>query len=120
MSPLVERVTNSFPQVQRTVACAYSGWMSVFMVDTSVGPRTSSACDTERVVLLVGLVDVGPRVHQRFEPLAAHAARAGEEDVDRRAGCQRDDARAADQGAVAQERHVEPARGFLAAVHDDR
>jgi len=27
----VERVSNSLPQVQRTRATTYSGWMSVFM-----------------------------------------------------------------------------------------
>jgi hypothetical protein len=32
MSPFVERVLNSLPQVQRTVASTYSGWISVFIV----------------------------------------------------------------------------------------
>jgi hypothetical protein len=32
----VERVTNSFPQVHRTVASTYSGWISVFMAIRSV------------------------------------------------------------------------------------
>src|SRR3954449_7799320 len=41
MSPLVERVTNSFPQVQRTLATVYSGWISVFMALFSLGGRTS-------------------------------------------------------------------------------
>lgn len=36
MSPFVERVVKTLPHVQRTVASTYSGWISVFMVYSSV------------------------------------------------------------------------------------
>src|SRR5687768_5001624 len=78
MSPLVERVTNSFPQVQRTVASAYSGWMAVFMVPRSVGRRTSSADRAPGVVLLVGLVDLRARVDDRLDRRPRRAAGSGQ------------------------------------------
>src|SRR3954451_14926289 len=103
MSPLVERVTNSFPQVQRTVASAYSGWMSVFMVPTSVGPWTSSTGDAQRVVLLVGLVDLGARIDDRLERFTRRTAPARKEHVHARAGRPRGHPSAVDRGPPAPE-----------------
>src|SRR6478609_7325436 len=40
MSPDVERVTHSFPQVHRTLTSLYSGWMSVFMAHPILGGHT--------------------------------------------------------------------------------
>src|SRR4051794_3674574 len=75
MSPFVERVTNSFPHVQRTVASVYSGWISVFMVPLSLGrPSTRYG---EHVAVLVGLVDLVQRVGLRGDQLALHARRRG-------------------------------------------
>src|SRR4051794_27478324 len=73
MSPLVERVTNSFPQVQRTVASAYSGWISVFMALTRIVASTRGG---ERVVLLVGLVDLRARIGDRLQLLTGRARHA--------------------------------------------
>src|SRR5262245_4288975 len=77
MSPFVERVTNSFPHVQRTVASVYSGWISVFMVPTSVGNRSTR--DAEHVAVLVGLVDLVQRIDLRGDQLARHAGGSGGE-----------------------------------------
>src|SRR4051812_44756505 len=71
MSPFVERVTNSFPHVQRTVASVYSGWISVFMVPLIVGNRSTRL--TEYVAVLVGLVDLVERIGLRGDQLARHA-----------------------------------------------
>src|SRR3954454_23213438 len=71
MSPFVERVTNSFPHVQRTVASMYSGWISVFMVPTSVGNRSTR--DAEDVAVLVGLVDLIERIDLRGDQRAGGA-----------------------------------------------
>src|SRR3954452_16434257 len=85
MSPLVERVTTSFPQVQRTVASAYSGWISVFMALTRIVASTRGA---ERVVLLVGLVDLPARIGDRLELLTGRARRTGDDHGGRGAGRQ--------------------------------
>src|SRR3954451_9667475 len=82
MSPLVERVTNSFPQVQRTVACAYSGWISVFMALTRI---VASTRGSERVVLLVGLVDLRARIGDRLQLLTGRARHPRDHDGRRRA-----------------------------------
>src|SRR5215471_2870578 len=77
MSPFVERVTNSFPHVQRTVASVYSGWISVFMVPLSVGNRSTG--HAEYVSVLVGLVDLVERIDLRGDQLARHAGGSGGE-----------------------------------------
>src|SRR5436190_19292418 len=86
MSPLVERVTNSFPHVQRTVASTYSGWIAVFMVPTSVGlkrraSRGRSADDAQDVIVLVGLVHRGARVDHDGDLLAGRAGRPRDDHV---------------------------------------
>src|SRR5262249_21078672 len=78
MSPFVERVTNSFPHVQRTVASVYSGWISVFMVPLSVGNRSTRL--TEHVAVLVDLVDLVQRIGLGGDQLAGHAGGSGGED----------------------------------------
>src|SRR5687768_280055 len=78
MSPFVERVTNSFPQVQRTLTSMYSGWIAVFMVLLSVGLRTRSADGAQGVVELVGLVDLRARVGDGLQRRPGRAAATGQ------------------------------------------
>src|SRR5690349_11293984 len=87
MSPFVERVTNSFPHVQRTVASVYSGWISVFMVPISVGNRSTG--HAEHVAVLVRLVDLVERINLRGDQLARDAGgRGGQHGADLRARIQ--------------------------------
>src|SRR4051794_5763257 len=90
MSPLVERVSNTFPHVQRTVATAYSGWISVFMMSPIVdgfvararGWRSASAGAREaELVRLVALVDDVARVSRHRQRVARPARRAADEDL---------------------------------------
>src|SRR3954447_12218163 len=115
MSPLVERVTNSFPQVQRTVATAYSGWISVFMVPLSLGrPSTRYA---QHVSVLIGLVDLVERVRLGGDQLARGARRSRERGGRALTGRECVHRHRAERLAVARERDRElprvPAPGVL-------
>src|SRR3954471_24593029 len=113
MSPLVERVTNSFPQVQRTVASAYSGWISVFMALTRIGGSTRGA---ERVVLLVGLVDLRAWIGDHLQLLAGRAWPARDDHGRGRARRQPGDRAGARRRPRAQEIDVEGVRRAASAV----
>src|SRR3954470_24147771 len=116
MSPLVERVTNSFPQVQRTVASAYSGWISVFMALTRIVASTRGG---ERVVLLVGLVDLRARIGDRLQLLAGRARLPRNHHGGGRARRQPGDRAGARGHAGAQEIDVEDVGRAASPVDDD-
>src|SRR5689334_14798637 len=120
MSPFVERVTNSFPHVQRTVASVYSGWISVFMVPPIVGNHSTG--HAEHVAVLVGLVDLVERIDLRGDQLARHAGGSGGEDGARlRARFQSvGDRDEPERLAVARERDRERAGVATAGVLDHR
>src|SRR5438046_8496070 len=108
MSPLVERVTNSFPHVQRTVASTYSGWISVFMASISVvGSSTEGG---ERVVGLVGLVHRRAGVGDGRDLLPRRARGGREEDAVLLAGFQARHGHRAQQPPVQRDVDVERAR----------
>src|SRR5258705_1845710 len=108
MSPFVERVTNSFPQVQRTVASAYSGWISVFLVPFSLGrPSTRYA---QHVSVLIGLVDLVERVRLGGDQLAGRAGGSRERRGRPRSRRQAGDRDRAERLAVARERDRERRR----------
>src|ERR1700745_2152281 len=112
MSPFVERVTNSFPHVQRTVASTYSGWISVFMAPLILGARHG-----EDVAVLVDLVDGVLGVHLGGDLVARRArGRAPEDGAVRRAGGQPGNRHAAQRLAVAGERDGERTRVPAPAV----